>query len=127
MQENPSEDNSDRWQEVAPLLNDAIASLSEHDRNAIVLRFLEAKDYKAVAAAMGATENAAQMRVSRALDKLRQLFAKRGVVVPVAVLGTLMTTYGTQAAPAGLAASVATTAAQGALATASSLGLLKGT
>ena len=84
MQSNPSENPSERWQEVAPMLNDAIAGLGENDRNAIVFRFLKGKDYKEVAAALGGTEEAAQMRVSRALEKLRKMFAKRGVALSAA-------------------------------------------
>jgi RNA polymerase sigma factor (sigma-70 family) len=118
---------TEQWPEVAPLLNDAIAGLREKDRNAIVLRFLQGKDYKAVAAALGGTEEAAQMRVSRALEKLRKLFAKRGVVLPAAALSGLLATHATQAAPAGLAAAVTAAAAHGAPLAASTLSLVQGT
>lgn len=126
MQSNPSENPDDRWREVAPMLNDAIADLGENDRNAIVLRFLKGKDYKEVATALGGTEEAAQMRVSRALEKLRKLFAKRGVAVSAGVLAGLMTAHGTQAAPLGLAALVAASAVQGTTLTASTLTLVEG-
>src|SRR4029077_12938962 len=79
MQSSPDDNAQDPWQQVAPALNDVIADLGEKDRNAIVLRFLQGKDFKEVGAALGATEEAAQMRVGRALEKLRKLFAKRGV------------------------------------------------
>jgi RNA polymerase sigma factor (sigma-70 family) len=127
MQSNLNEDRGDPWREVAPMLNDAIAGLRERDRNAIVLRFLQGKDYKAVAAALGGTEEAAQMRVGRALEKLRKLFAKRGVLLTATALGALMAAQGTQAAPLGLAASVTIGALQGATLTASTLTLVKGT
>jgi RNA polymerase sigma factor (sigma-70 family) len=127
MQSNLSEDRGSSWQDVAPMLNDAIAGLREGDRNAIVLRFLQGKDYKAVAAALGGTEEAAQMRVGRALEKLRKLFAKRGVVLMASALGGLMAAQATQAAPLGLAASVTLGALQGTSLTASTLTLVKGT
>ena len=126
MQSNLNDDSSPVWQEVAPLLNDAIAALREKDRDAVVLRFFQGKDYKAVAAATGGTEQAAQMRVSRALEKLRKLFAKQGVVLSAAALGGLMAAQGTQAAPAGLAASVTGAALHGSSLTASTLILVKG-
>ena len=122
----PEREPDDRWREVAPMLNDAIADLGENDRNAIVLRFLKGKDYKEVATALGGTEEAAQMRVSRALEKLRKLFAKRGVAVSAGVLAGLMTAHGTQAAPLGLAALVAASAVQGTTLTASTLTLVEG-
>jgi RNA polymerase sigma factor (sigma-70 family) len=127
MQANLDEQSSGPWPEVAPLLNDAIAGLREKDRNAIVLRFLQGKDYKAVAAALGGTEEAAQMRVTRALEKLRKLFAKRGVVLPAAALGGLLAAHGTQAAPAPLAAAVTAAATHGAPLAASTLNVVQGT
>lgn len=127
MDPNPSQNRSDVWQEVAPMLNDAIAGLREGDRNAIVLRFLQGKDYKAVAAALGGTEEAAQMRVGRALEKLRKLFGKRGVTLTATALSALMAAQGTQAAPLGLAASVTLGALQGTGLTASTLTLVEGT
>src|SRR5258708_1702702 len=127
MQSNPSENPGDPWREVAPVLNNAIGDLGEKDRDAIVLRFLKGKGYREVAAEMGGSEEAAQMRVSRALEKLRKMFAKRGVVLTVAALGGLMTAQGTQAAPVGLAASIAATAIQGTALTASSLALVEKT
>jgi len=127
MQSDPSDDPAQPWQHVAPALNDAIADLSERDRNAIVLRFLKGKPFKEVAAALGATEEATQMRVSRALEKLRRFFVKRGVVLSPALLAGLMTAHGTQAAPIGLAATVAAAAVQGAALSASTLTLVKGT
>lgn len=127
MQSNPSDNASEQWQQVAPVLNDAIAGLREKDRNAIVLRFLQGKDYREVAAALGGTEEAAQMRVSRALEKLRKMFATRGVALSATALGGIMTAHGTQAAPAGLAAAVAATAVKGTALAASTLTLAEGT
>ncbi len=127
MQANLGEDSGEVWRQVAPALNDAIGSLREKDRIAIVLRFLKGMDYKHIAAALGASEEAAQMRVSRALEKLRRLFAKRGVVLSAATLGGLLTVHGTQAAPVGLAASVAGAAVQASSLTVSNLALVKAT
>ena len=113
MQSNSADHSPDTWQQIAPVLNDVIADLGEKDRNAIVLKFLEGKAYKEVATILGATEEAAQMRVSRALEKLRKSFAKRGVTLTASALGAIMTAQGTQAAPTGLATSVTTASAQG--------------
>jgi hypothetical protein len=91
-----------------------------------VLRFLQGKDYRQVAAALGATEEAAQMRVSRALEKMRKMFTRRGIVVSAAALGGALAAQGTQAAPAGLAATVAAGAFHGTALTASTLTLTEG-
>jgi RNA polymerase sigma factor (sigma-70 family) len=127
MQSNLNEDRGDLWRDVAPMLNDAISGLRERDRNAIVLRFFQDNDYKTMAAVLGGTEEAAQMRVSRALEKLRKLFAKRGVVLTTTALGGLMAAHGIQAAPLGLAASVTIGALQGAALTVSTAALAEGT
>jgi len=127
IQSNHSEDSSEAWRQIVPLLNELVGSLREKERNAIVLRFLEGKEYKEVAATMGGSEAAAQMRVSRALEKLRGMFAKRGVTVTAVALGGMISACGTQAAPLGMAAKVAATAAHGASLTASTLSLVKGT
>src|ERR1017187_544583 len=67
------------WRQIAPLLDAAMGRLGEKDRNAIVLRFFENKNLSEVGAALGASEDAAKMRVNRALEKLRKIFSKRGV------------------------------------------------
>jgi RNA polymerase sigma factor (sigma-70 family) len=127
IQSNQSEDSGEAWRQIIPLLNELVGSLREKERNAIVLHFLEGKAYKEVAAAMGGSEAAVQMRVSRALEKLRGMFAKRGVAVTTVALGGMISACGTQAAPLGMAAKVAATAAHGASLTASTLSLVKGT
>jgi RNA polymerase sigma factor (sigma-70 family) len=122
-----NENADDIWQQIAPALDDAIAGLGEKDRNAIVLKFLDGKGYKEVAAALGGTEEAAQMRVSRTLEKLRKRFAKRGVVLSASVLDGVMTTQGIQAAPSGLVASSTSAAVHGGAMSVSTLTLVKGT
>jgi RNA polymerase sigma factor (sigma-70 family) len=114
------------WTHVGPLLDEAMAQLNEKDRNAIVLRFFEGKALKEVGDALGASEDAAKMRVNRALDNLRDFFHDRGITVPSAALAAAISGNSIQAAPAGLAASVAAGIAQGSALTASSLTLVKG-
>jgi RNA polymerase sigma factor (sigma-70 family) len=114
------------WTQIGPLLEEAMAQLNEKDRNAIVLRFFEGKPLKEVGDALGASEDAAKMRVNRALDKLRDFFLHRGITVPAAALAAAISGNSIQAAPAGLAASVAAGAVQGVALSASTLTLVKG-
>jgi hypothetical protein len=102
--------------QIGPLLDEAINELGEEDRKAILLRFYEQKDFRAVGEALGSSENAAQKRVSRALDQLRLALTARGVAVPAATLGGILAAEAATAAPAGLAASIAGPALAGALA-----------
>lgn len=91
------------WSEVAPELDDAINSLQAEDRDAIVLRFFERKDFRAIGEVIGGTENAAQKRVTRALDKLRHLLAERGIAMSAAALMTALAGEAVTAAPIALA------------------------
>jgi len=99
MQSNLNETEPDAWKQIAPLLDDAIAELGETDRNAIVLRFVEGRDLKEVGAALGTSEEAAKKRVSRAVDKLRSLFGKKGITLSAAALSTAIAAHSVQAAP----------------------------
>jgi RNA polymerase sigma factor (sigma-70 family) len=92
---------------VARLLDEAINQLGTEDRTAVLLRFFEQHDFRAVGAALGSTEDAARMRVTRALEKLQVLLKHRGVTLSAAALGTALAGEAVSAAPVGLAASVA--------------------
>ena len=105
---NPTE--SDAWAQVAPLLDDALADLGEADRAALVLRYFENKTAREIAIALRTEEGAAQKRVTRALEKLRGIFAKRGVTLTAAALSGIVAANAVQAAPAGLTATISTAA-----------------
>jgi RNA polymerase sigma factor (sigma-70 family) len=116
------------WRSLEPALDDALTRLGEKDRNAVVLRFFENKSLKDIGLALATSEDSARMRISRAVDKLRALLARRNIVLPAAVLTTLLATHAVAAAPPGLAATITTaTAAKGAAATGPVLLIMKGT
>jgi len=106
------QDNNDEspWDRMEPLLNEALEELSEKDRCAVLLRFFEKRPLKDVAARLGLNEAAAKKRVGRAIEKLRLIFQKRGVVIPATVLLAALSAQSVQAAPAGLAGTIAATA-----------------
>jgi len=105
------------WREVGPLLDEAMACLGQTDRNAVLLRFFQGKDLKTVGATLGISEDAARMRVNRALESLRGWLRQRGVVVSAAVLGTALASETIGAVPVGLAATITSTAVASAAAT----------
>ncbi len=127
MQSTLNEPDSEAWRQIAPILDDAISRLGAKDRDAIVLRFFENKSLGEVGAAMGASEDAAKMRVNRALEKLRKIFAKRGVSLTTAIIAGAVSANSVQAAPVGLAKTISAVAiAKGAAAGGSTLALVKG-
>jgi RNA polymerase sigma factor (sigma-70 family) len=78
------------WQEIAPILDEALIGLGDKDRNALLLRFFEQKNLAEVGRALGISEDGARKRVERALEKLRGLLGQRGVAIPVALLATVL-------------------------------------
>jgi RNA polymerase sigma factor (sigma-70 family) len=107
------ESNPD-WEQLRPVLDTAMGELSAKDRNAVLLRFFEGKNFRTVGAVLGISEDAAQKRVSRALDSLRALLMRRGVTVPAAALSLLLTTSTVYSAPPGVVLSVASASLAGA-------------
>ncbi|HWI58535.1 MAG TPA: sigma-70 family RNA polymerase sigma factor, partial [Bacillota bacterium] len=99
------------WTQIEPLLDEAMQSLDDPDRTALLLRYFENKSLREVGAALGASEDAAQKRVSRAVERLRDFLGKRKVTVGASGLVALVSANAIQAAPAGLAATVAAGAA----------------
>jgi RNA polymerase sigma factor (sigma-70 family) len=94
------------WRELAQLLDDGMAQLDEHDRVAVVARFFQNKTFREVGQDLGASEDAAQKRVGRALEQLRQFFLARGVTVTTASLGATLVANAVQPAPAALVATL---------------------
>ncbi|HEY5042693.1 MAG TPA: sigma-70 family RNA polymerase sigma factor [Verrucomicrobiae bacterium] len=115
------------WNQLAPLLDDAMARLGKKDREAVVLRYFKEKNLGEVAAAMKITEAAAQSRVHRAVEKLRGFFTKRGVTLSVSVLAGVVSANSVQAAPIGLSVTIAATSVKGSAVAASTLTLVKAT
>ncbi|PYK02776.1 MAG: hypothetical protein DME23_00975 [Verrucomicrobia bacterium] len=98
------------WRELAPVLDEAMHDLKAQDREAVLLRYFQSRDFKSVGAALGLSEGAAQMRVSRAVERLRRALMRRGIAVSAAALAATLGSDAVVSAPAGLAASAASSA-----------------
>ncbi|HEX5220709.1 MAG TPA: sigma-70 family RNA polymerase sigma factor [Verrucomicrobiae bacterium] len=95
------------WEEIAPHLDNALAELSEPDRHAVLLRYFEKQSAPQMAERLGISEAAAQKRVSRAVERLREFFTRRGVTVGSGAIVTLLSAHAVQSAPIGLALAIA--------------------
>ncbi len=111
------------WSRLAPVLDDALLDLAAADRDPLVQRFFGQRSFAEIGLGLGLGENAARMRVDRALDKLRARLAKRGVTSTASALAVALAGPAITAAPATLAATI-TTVALAAAATSSTFGLL---
>jgi RNA polymerase sigma factor (sigma-70 family) len=101
------------WEQLAPLLDEALSSLAAKDRHAVLLRFFEKKSFGEIGALLGGNENSARVRVVRAVEKLRGFFRRRGAAVSAAALTTALFDQAVQAAPAGLSATLVSSASPG--------------
>ncbi len=126
--QNLTEPDAAPWEQISPLLDDAMSRLGEPDRNAIVLRFFENRTTSDLAATLKLNEVTARKRVSRALEKLRTIFEKRGVVLSAANIAGTISSHSVHAAPAALANSATAVAiAKGAAASLPAVALAKST
>jgi len=90
------------WEELEPHLAGALDALSAADREAVLLRYYRQASHRQIAEQFRISEDTAEKRVNRALDKLRKIFAKQGVTLSaVALTGAL--TASASATPTGLA------------------------
>jgi len=98
------------WEHIAPYLDAALGELSEADRDALLLRYFERKSAQEMAQILGLSNEAAQKRVSRAVERLREFFSKRNVTIGAGGLAVLISANAVQAAPVGLAVTISTAA-----------------
>jgi RNA polymerase sigma factor (sigma-70 family) len=116
MQDFDPASTSPDWERVRPVLDEALADLSEEDRQAMLLRFFQNRGFQAIGAALGISDDAAQKRVGRALEKLRAYLARHGITTTAALLSAVLSTNAIETAPAGLAARLAGASLAGAAA-----------
>ena len=98
------------WKQLAPVLDSAFDGLSEADRTVLLLRFFQKKTAAEIAARMGFSEDAAQKRVSRALDRLRVQLAREDVCLSGTALAGVLAGQAVVAAPAKLIAAASAAA-----------------
>jgi RNA polymerase sigma factor (sigma-70 family) len=101
------------WTQIEPLLDDAMAALDETDRSAILLRYFENKNLREVGESLKISDDAAQKRVSRAVEKLGEFFSKRKITIGAGGLVVLISANAVQSAPVGLAVTISAAALAG--------------
>ncbi|HEU5396726.1 MAG TPA: sigma-70 family RNA polymerase sigma factor [Verrucomicrobiae bacterium] len=112
---------ADEWLQIEPLLDEAMAALDETDRTAILLRYFENKNLRDVGVALKVSDDAAQKRCSRAIERLREFFSSRKLAIGSAGLVTLISANAIQAAPAALVTAISTVVLAGTTASTSTV------
>ncbi len=100
------DDAAAEWERMRPVIDEALHALGERDRDAVLARFFEGRAFAEIGARLALSEDAARMRVERALEKLRVALGKRGITSTAAALALALANQAGAAVPAGLAASV---------------------
>ena len=103
MQEIEHQTSEPNWDELRPVLDELLTQMDECDRDAILLRFFDGRPFAEIGARFRLSENAARMRVERALEKLRVTLERRGVCSTTSALGLALASQAAAATPAGLA------------------------
>jgi len=98
------------WLRIAPLLDEALAALNETDRRAVLFRYFENQTLAEIGAVLALNEDAARKRVTRALEKLRAIFVKRGVTLTAAAMASALAANAVSAAPATLTVQITSAA-----------------
>lgn len=99
MQNQPTEPEADIWETLKPHLDAALAELAVADQDLLALRFFEKKQFASIGLDLGINDGAAKMRVARALEKLREILAAKGISLTFAALATVMMTNAVRAMP----------------------------
>ena len=115
------------WQAIEPHLDDAMNSLGENDRAALLLRYFENKSLREVGTALGVSDDTAQKCITRALDRLRKIFARRDVTLSVAALAAILPARAVELAPLTLAHTATQASTSTAIISVSTTALVKGT
>lgn len=118
MHELTTAEPSCEWERLRPIIDDVLDGLDARDREAILIRFFEGRPFADIGATLRISQDAARMRVDRALEKLRTKLEKRGIQSASAALAVALSTQAGIAAPAGMITAVsgvamATSAATG--------------
>ncbi|HEX2860275.1 MAG TPA: sigma-70 family RNA polymerase sigma factor, partial [Lacunisphaera sp.] len=86
----PTEGSEPRWEQIRPVIDEALQELDDDDRQSVVLRFFAQQPFATIAVQLGISENAAQKRVDRALDQLNVALKRRGIFSPAAALAVAL-------------------------------------
>lgn len=113
MSEDSRDDMEVNWDDARPILDEAISGLRESDRAAVCLRFYDKRSFSEIGSRLDISENAARMRVNRALKKLSSFMTSRGIRSTSMAITTAIAGQSAMAAPIGLAASIANAAPVG--------------
>ena len=97
---------SGSWKDMQPVLDAALASLPNKDREALLLRFYRSLSIRETAETLGIATDAAQKRIDRATERLRGKLTRRGCQVGGSLSAAMLAGFAADAQAAALPVSV---------------------
>jgi RNA polymerase sigma factor (sigma-70 family) len=94
------------WERIRLQLDGALDDLEARDRDAVLLRCVQNRPYAEIGDALRISNDAARMRVERALEKLRDSLTRRGITSTTAALTVALEIQAKASAPDGLSAAI---------------------
>jgi RNA polymerase sigma factor (sigma-70 family) len=94
------------WEEMRPVIDEALAELETGERDAVLLRFFGDRSFAEIGELLRLAPDAARMRVNRALEKLRAALARRGIKTTTAALGAALLANASPATPLPIATNI---------------------
>ncbi|MDX9972299.1 MAG: sigma-70 family RNA polymerase sigma factor [FCB group bacterium] len=103
------------WEDIYPLVDEAIAGLPEELRVPLVQHFLENRTHDAIAQELGVSRTTITYRLQKALERVRRTLKRRGVNIAGAAFATMLGEKMAEAAvvPAALEAAIGRIAVAG--------------
>jgi len=101
---------------IEAVLDEVLHQLSSNDREAILARYFSGQSYVQIGTTLRLSENAARMRVDRALSKLRDHLQRRGITSTAAALAAALPACASTPVPAGMVMTVSSGSVAGAVA-----------
>jgi RNA polymerase sigma factor (sigma-70 family) len=86
----PAPDAGDGRHELAPEIDGALSKLPPQDSQLLVMRFWQQQDWRSIGRNLGLSDDAAQKRMNRALERLRRILARRGITSTAGVLSAVL-------------------------------------
>lgn len=121
-----SQNRTDQAAELA-MIDDAIASLGRTDRDLVLMRYLQGRDFAVIAATHGITEPAVRKRLGRAIERMRRFFGSKGTTLSgIGVAGLLGSATAIVAPAAIVEGSVVAAVAGGATSSSAAATIAKG-
>jgi RNA polymerase sigma factor (sigma-70 family) len=93
---------------IEAVLDDVLEILPNQDREAVLARYFSEQSYAQIGATLRLSENAARMRVDRALGKLRGALQQRGITCTAAALSAALPACASTPVSAAMTATVTT-------------------